>query len=185
MKTRTYARLSLLIPILVWVVSLVFLLALYVLFPDTQSGSDMPAVIAVVGMVLVFYVVGIIFWLIPYLLVSLILLLVSFRSTEKTLKVVYLLSPILMAISIMILMTVLTIAPAEGPLPASDLLSSFQDSIGTGGLFAILTLVWGYICVGLGFGIYKLLQRFGMIKSEVNLNSESIPVNSRSEQQVS
>lgn len=178
MKTRTYARLSLLIPILIWAVGLLLLLALYVLFPDSQSGSETPAVVAVIGMFLVFYVIGIIYWLIPYLLVSLILVLVSFRSTEKVIKVVYMLSPILMAIVIVILVAVLTIAPAEGPLLVGDLTSSFLDSLGTGGLFTIITLIWGYICVGLGFGIYKLLQRFGMIKTEEKLNSETITVNS-------
>jgi hypothetical protein len=32
--------------------------------------------------------------------------------------------------------------------------------------FVILTLLWGYICVGVGFGIYKILQRRGFIKDE-------------------
>jgi hypothetical protein len=129
-------------------------------------------------MFLLFYVVGIIYWLIPYLLVSLVLLLVSFRSTEKIMKAVYLLSPILMTIVIVILMTVLTITPPQGSLPTGDLISSFQDSLGTAGLFAILTLIWGYICVGLGFGIYKLLQRFEMIKAEEKINSQPMEVNS-------
>jgi hypothetical protein len=178
MKTRTYARLSLLIPILIWLACLLLLLAVYVLFPDLQSTTETPTVVAVVGMLLIFYAIGIIYWLIPYLLVSLMLLLVSFLSTEKVLRVVYFLSPILMAIVIMVVVTAFTITPSEGPLLIGDLASDFQDSIGTGGLFAIITLFWSYICVGLGFGIYKLLQHFGMIKTDEKINSEVITVNS-------
>jgi len=178
MKPTTYARLALLIPILVWVISLLLLLAAFVLLPDLQTASDTPTLVAVVGVFLLFYVIGIIYWLIPYLLISLVLLLISFRSTERVLRTVYLLSPFLMAIVILIVVTTLTITPPEGSLLISGLTSNFQDSVGTGVLFAIITLVWGYICVGLGFEGYKLLQHFGKIKEDKKINSETIGLSS-------
>jgi putative membrane protein (TIGR04086 family) len=131
-----------------------------------ESRTINGLLVAVVGTLLLFYVIGIVYWLIPYLFLSLVLLLISFRSTERVLKMVYLLSPLLMAIVILIVVTTLTITPPEGSLLVSDLTSNFQDSVGTGVLFAGITLVWGYICVSLGFGGYKLLQHFGMIKEE-------------------
>ena len=176
MKTRSYARLSLLIPLLIWVISLLFLLAVFALFPDSQTISQTPKLVAGVQMLLLFYVIGIIYWLIPYLLVSLVLLLISFIITEKLLKVMYILSPILMAGVILIAVTTVTIIPFEGPLVIDDLTSGLQDSIGAGALFAIITLIWGYICVGLGFGFYLLLQRFRMIRGEGKINSEIIGV---------
>jgi hypothetical protein len=178
MKTRTYARLSLLIPILVWVISLLLLLIIFVLFPDSQTTMEMPTMVAVVGVLLFFYVIGIVFWIIPYLLVSLVLIVISFKSVEKVLRGVYVLSPILMAVVVMIVVTTLAIAPQDVSLPVSNFLSNLQDSIGTGGLFAVLALIWGYLCVGLGLGGYKLLQHFGMIKEEGKLNFEVVTANS-------
>jgi hypothetical protein len=178
-RPPTYARLSLLIPILAWVSSLLLLLTAFALLPDLQTTSETPTLVAVVGALLLFYVIGIVYWLIPYLLVSLVLLLISFKSTERVLRVVYLLSPLLMAIMILIVVTTLKITPAEGSLLVSDLTSNYHDSVGTGVLFAFITLVWGYLCVGLGFGGYKLLQQFGTIKEEKKINSETIAVNSQ------
>ena len=175
MKTRAYARLSLFIPFLVWVVSLLLFLA-YVFLADGQSAAETPTLVAVVGVLLLFYIIGIVYWLIPYVLVSLALLLLSFISSERVLKVVYPLSPILMSALILIVVTTLTINLPESSLLTADLSSTFQDSIGSGFLFAIITLIWGYICVGLGFGGYKLMQAFGMIKEETSTNSETIAV---------
>ena len=62
MRPLTYARFSLLIPILVWVISLLLLLAAFVLLPDLQTASDTPTLVAVVGVFLLFYVIGIIYW---------------------------------------------------------------------------------------------------------------------------
>jgi|WetSurMetagenome_2_1015567.scaffolds.fasta_scaffold319059_2 hypothetical protein len=181
MKTRTFARLALLIPLLVWVISLLLLLSAFAFFPDSETTSETPTLVAGAEMLLLFYIIGIIYWLIPYLLVSLGLLFVSFLSKERILKAAYLLSPILMAIVIMIMVTTITTLPLEGSLPISDLTSNFRDSIGAGGLFAIIALIWGYICVGLGFGVYKLLQHFRMIKEDekiyTEINSEIIGVN--------
>jgi len=178
MRPLTYARFSLLIPILVWVVSLLLLLAAFVLLPDLQTASDTPTLVAVVGVFLLFYVIGIIYWLIPYLLVSLVLLLTGFRSKERVLWTVYLLSPLLMAFVILIVVTTLTVTPPEGSLLISDLTSNFQDSVGTGILFAIITLFWGYICIAMGFGGYKLLQHFGKIKEDKKITSETTGLNS-------
>jgi hypothetical protein len=43
----------------------------------------------------------------------------------------------------------------------------------------ILSLVFGYICVGLGYGGYKLLQQFGLIVDEEKGNPEIINVSSQ------
>jgi hypothetical protein len=59
-----------------------------------------------------------------------------------------------------------------------DLQTAFQDSVGTGVLFAIITLFWGYICIAMGFGGYKLLQHFGKIKEDKKITSETTGLNS-------
>jgi hypothetical protein len=188
MKTRTYARLTLLIPPGIWVISVLLLFAAFGFFPDFLISDEPSAPIASVELLILFYVIGIVYWIIPYLLLSLALLLISFIVTEKVLKVAYLLSPILMASMIMIVVTTTTIIPGVGLLLMDNPTSTFQDFVWTDALYVIVALyvilaviviyalIWGYICVGLGFGGYKLLQLFGMIKTEEKLRSEIIGV---------
>jgi hypothetical protein len=52
-----------------------------------------------------------------------------------------------------------------------------MTGLGINLMMGILSLAYGYICVGLGFAGYKLLQRLGMIREEEKINSEVITVN--------
>jgi hypothetical protein len=45
-------------------------------------------------------------------------------------------------------------------------------------MFTLFSLVWGYICVGIGFGGYKLLQYFNIIKRERMTEAEPIAASS-------
>lgn len=83
----------------------------------------------------------------------------SFRARLKTLKYGLMLSPFAMAMLVMIEVTVSSMTTSGSPLPASGLEEAFQDTVQTHLLFGAETLVWGYVCVGLGLGLYKLLQR--------------------------
>jgi hypothetical protein len=54
-----------------------------------------------------------------------------------------------------------------------------MTGIGINLMMGILSLVYGYLCVGLGFAGYKLLQRFGMIREEEKTNMEIKNLNSQ------
>jgi hypothetical protein len=195
MKNRTFARLSLLIPPGIWVISLLLLIAGFAFFPDFLTSSETPAPVGAVELLILFYVIGIVYWILPYLVLSLTLLLISFIVTEKVLKVAYLFSPILMTSMIMTVVVVTTIIPVVGSLLIDYFPSTFQDSGLTDALYvivvlyaileliAIVALIWGYICLGLGFVAYKLLQQFGMIKVEEKINPKIIAVRSQQVQQ--
>lgn len=169
MKTTTYLRFSLLIPLVVWGICLLFLVLVNAI-PETSAlavdGSQ--SITEIVFLFLAFYIFGIIVWILPYLLLSLILFFWSFINTAQTaLKVkVFALSPLAMMILTVAVLNILTL----GTSPDGTLFSSpgiiDQDFISLNLLGAAFALIWGYICVGIGFGIYKLLQRRGMIRDE-------------------
>jgi hypothetical protein len=90
---------------------------------------------------------------------------------------VFALSPLAMAILIVIFVWVLSIGGADGNTFSSIPGTNMEGFLGSYGWFAILALIWGYICVGVGFGIYKLLQHRRIIRDEANnieLGSSSI-----------
>jgi hypothetical protein len=164
MKTNTYLRWSLLIPFVVWGVSLlIFMIASifsFEAFPDGESLSavDIPLFF------LLFYVFGIIVWIFPYLLVALILFFWSFISKARTALQVFALSPVVMTLLTVATLTILTLGISGGSTGIID-----QYFIGFNLLGAAFTLIWGYICVGIGYGIYRFLQKRGLIRDEANM----------------
>ena len=177
MKTRTYARLALLIPLLIWVIFLLVELLINAVIPDDLRPDGPTSLFGIVEIVLLYYVIGILVWFIPYLILSIALLLISFKSRLEVLKYAFVLSPFAMTILVMTEVTILSLATAGDAVPSMDFASSFKEATGINLLVGILALVWGYICVGLGIGGYKLLQHFGMIKAEAEIQPQIISVN--------
>lgn len=170
MKTNTFLRLSLLIPLLVWIGCLVFLLIVNAI-PDSSALAidETNGISELVFLFLGSYVFGIIVWLIPYILLSLILFFWSFIGRAQTALKVYALSPLAMMVLTLAALNILTLGTARENALFSGSGIMDQDFINLNLLGTALSLGWGYICVGIGFGIYKLLQRRGMIRDDQNL----------------
>ena len=175
MKTTTYLRLSLLIPILVWGVCLLILIVWGKIAPDGPGLDGSESIVNIVLLPLMFYVFGIVGWFLPYLLLSLILLIWSFRSQAQILMKVFALSPLAMAVFIFAFLTMLSIGKEDWNTFRSSSTMSAENFFGTTLLLVILSLVWGYVCVGIGYGIYKLLQRTRLIRDEAV--TSSMPLN--------
>ena len=158
MKTTTYLRLSLLIPFVVWgVCALVF--AVTTVSPD--SGG---LVARLTIIFFLFYTFGIIGWLFPYLLLTLILLILSLKNRAGTLIKVFALSPLAMALFVVVFVIVILGGSPDPSSLSPDLATSDGEFFGSPVWFTIVTLVWGYICVAIGFGIYRLLQALHVIR---------------------
>jgi hypothetical protein len=145
--------------------------------PDIEPGSTADA--SGPGWLTIFsafYIFGIIVWIFPYLLLSLILFLSSFITEARTALKVFALSPLAMTLLTVATLNLLMFSNMgeAGILsnPAID-----QDYMSLNILGAAFTLIWGYLCVGIGFGIYKLLQRRGRIRDEGIIESVPQPVN--------
>jgi hypothetical protein len=175
MKTKTYLRLSLLIPFFVWVICLAIFIIWSKLFPNSSGFSESGGIVNVVPMALLFYVFGIIGWLLLYILLALILLIWSFRSQSQVLMKGFTLSPLVMTILVLIIVNALSIGNGGWSQVSSNPTTNASDLLGSNALFAGLTIVWGYICVGIGYGFYKLLQRGGFIKDEEMIATTPLP----------
>ena len=179
MKTKTYARLALLIPLLIWVILIFVELAINLVIPADLRSSEQMTVFGFLEMFIMFYVMGILFWFLPYLVLSIAMLLISYKISLERLQYVLILSPFAMAILAMMEATLVSLPAGGFASPSADLATNFMTGIGINLMMGILSLVYGYICVGLGIAGYKLLQRFGKIKEEEKTNVEITNVNSQ------
>jgi hypothetical protein len=179
MKTRTYARLALLIPLLIWVILLLVELLINAAIPADLRSNGSTTFFGVLEMFMMFYVIGILLWFLPYLVLSISMLLVSFKIRLETLQYLFILSPFAMAILAMLEATIVSLSAGGFALPSADLASNFKTSIEINLMMGILSLIWGYICVGLGFAGYKLLQRLGKINDEEKTNSVIMNITSQ------
>jgi hypothetical protein len=165
MRTKTFLRVSLLIPFLVWGICVLF----FLIWSATDSGGPTANESTILGVMLwaiLFYVFGIIGWFLPYLLLSLVLLVWSFRARAEVLMKVFALSPLAMSVLIVIVLSVISAGSQDWDMFQANPLASAENFFGSPLWFVILTLLWGYICVGVGFGIYKILQQRGHIRDE-------------------
>jgi uncharacterized membrane protein YciS (DUF1049 family) len=176
MKTAIYLRLSLLIPILVWGGCLLFFLIASTPpineFVSNQSTTPMTSMFVFFG----FYTFGIVFWFFPYLLLSLILLASSFSTKAGITMKIFALSPIAMTMLTITLLNLVALGTSGDSTILSNPLVQDQDFISFNMLSLVFSLIWGYICVGIGFGLYKLLRHLRIIRDEENTESQLRPI---------
>jgi hypothetical protein len=166
MKTNTYLRWSLLIPILVWLLCLLFVVPTSLItFQDPtfgQSNSIFDLLFTLAGA----YFFGIIFWIVPYVLLSLILFFSSFLASPRVMITLYTLSPLAMLAITLALMNIFLFAFVQASafpdMAVSSLRGYTEGMLAAGGL----VVLWGYICVCIGYGIYRLLKSRGIIRDE-------------------
>lgn len=178
MKTKAYLRLSLLIPFFVWVICTAIFVTWIKLLPDGPGFNGPEGPLMIILFPLMFYVFGIIGWLIPYLLLSVILFVWSFRNKADTLLRVFAWSPVVMAMFVLVFVNLLSIGTTSLTEFLSNPAATARDFLGSTALYVGLTLLWGYACVGIGYGIYKLLQHRGFMEDEETM--VSVPLNETS-----
>lgn len=175
MKTNTYLRWSLLIPFLVWVLCLLFFLFANMTPMESLVFGQSNTIVELLVIFGAFYLFGIIIWILPYLLLSLILFFSSFIVAPRVMFRIYALSPFAMTLLSLALMNLLLHFNAEeGTFYSSSLfnLEEFMTStLAIGGV----SLLWGYVCVAIGYSIYRLLQRRGIIRDEQPLEPAPQP----------
>jgi len=164
MKTGTYLRLSLLIPFLVWGVCLPFLIIASTPPINELTSGESTTVPDWIMRFLAFYIFGILIWLFPYALLSLILLALSFVSQARVTMKMYALSPLAMTLLTIAAVNLFALGAAGQGTFFSNPTINYRDFTAFNILVVVISLIWGYICVCLGFGIYKTLQHLQVIK---------------------
>lgn len=152
MKPRTYFGLALLTPYALWIVCA--LIAYLLSGEETSTGWD------ILLMPVFFYAIGILLWFIPYTLLAIGLWIWSRNKPVKSLFRAAMAAPVLMGV--LMFMEGLLVN-----LPASDLAQLGRELPGQVALLGGLSLVFGYFCVGITLGIYKMLQARKFIAEEM------------------
>ena len=166
MNTTTYLRWSLLIPIVLWALCLPIFVLLNLL-PGSENLTDPTApmdFMGVVGMFVIIYVFGIVIWVFPYVLLAMILFFWSFIGRAQTMLKVFALSPFAMVPLTVAIPSVLFLGASPGGFLGD--MGVFKEWMSINLFLAAIALIWGYICVGMGYGLYRLLRHHGLIKDE-------------------
>jgi hypothetical protein len=172
----TYLRLSLLLPFLVWGVCLLFVIAATASPIDELISGESTTLAGIIYLFFVFYVLGIILWIFPYLLLSLLLLTLSFITQARTAIKAFAISPAAMTILTMAVMNLLPWSDSGTGQALAGPVGMDRDFIYFNLLVFAFSLIWGYICVWMGFGIYKLLQHSRIIREDEVVEAELIPI---------
>jgi hypothetical protein len=151
MKPRNYFGFALLFPYALWGICLLIVFLL-----STQETSEAWNILLAP---FAFYALGIILWFIPYTILAIGMWFWSKdRSTSALFKLA--LSAPLLFFAIMLIEVVLV------SLPVDNIAGFAQELLNQSVFVGIPSLVYGYFCVGMALGVFKLLQRKNLIAEE-------------------
>jgi uncharacterized membrane protein YvlD (DUF360 family) len=151
MKSRTYFGLALLTPYALWIICALAAFLLSSL--ETTPAWD------ILLMPIMFYAFGILLWFIPYTILAVGMWIWSRSKSTATLFKAAMVAPVVLGI-LMLLEGLLV------NLPASDIAQLGRELPGQVALLGGLSLLFGYFCVGITLGIYKILQARKLIAEE-------------------
>ena len=157
-KPQNLLRSLLLVPYLAWGISLSFA---YLVSGPAENLYTSNVFFDVLTGVTSFYAIGIVLWGIPYTILALGLLLWSIRKPVSIIFKVFVLSPLLLSILMVIEIVLISFWPIQTPTSenAMELLSSIL-------VVTTPTLVYGYGFVGAGSVLYKIASRLNFISIE-------------------
>lgn len=152
MKPRTYLGWALLFPFIFWGVCVLIVL----LF----SSKEIPERWNAVLMPFFYYAFGIIVWLIPYSLTAIGIWVWSRNKTVRSLMRISFAAPLIFFV-LMVIEVALVTSPQVLMLEA--LVTTLPHQMAWIGVFS---LFFGYLFVGIAFGLFKLLQARNLIAEE-------------------
>jgi len=156
-KPQNFLRSLLLIPYIAWGIALLFSSLAY--RPD---GNTPNAFLDTFAGFASFFTIAIIGWGIPYTILAVGLFIWSIKKPTPVIYKAFLISPILLSILTIVEVVYITFSP----LQTAPSLADFQDFLSYTLLAVILTLILGYIFVGLGVIIYKAMGRLNLLRTE-------------------
>jgi hypothetical protein len=154
MKPQTFFRLALLVPYMLWGIGL--LVTLYLSAMEGDISETWNFILTPVA----YYTFGIVLWFLPYTILAIGLGVWAKNKSINSLRNIALIAPflffVLMSIEIIIV-----------NLPATSI-AEFLRAIAEQSLaIGIISLLYGYLCVGIAFGIFKFIQRKNLIAIKV------------------
>jgi len=169
MKPKTLFRLSLLFPYILWGICalIVYLMSNITLKEDLFANAS--NIWNILLMPIMFYAFGVLFWFIPYTLLAVGLWIWSRHKSTTDLYKASIRSPFFLLILMVLEAVMLSMGSGEIGTTLKNIL---EESLLLGGS----SLVFGYMCVGVAMGVYKLLRSKNLIiKEETKISIESLP----------
>ncbi|HRQ23079.1 MAG TPA: hypothetical protein PLF42_06575 [Anaerolineales bacterium] len=151
MKPRTYFGFALLFPYIFWGISMLVTFAL----SAQETSEAWNFVLAPFA----FYALGIILWFIPYTILAIGMWVWSRNRTTSALFKAGIAAPLIFFVLMLIEVIFVT-------LPSENLTVFMQELLNQSVFLGILSLVYGYLCVGIALGIFKILQSRNLIAQE-------------------
>lgn len=109
-----------------------------------------------------FFAIGVILWFFPYTILAIGLWIWSKNRSTAELRNMALTSPLLFFI-------LLSLEAALVNLPAESIMEFTKNLLEQSLLLGVVSLVFGYLCVGIALGIFKMLQAKELIAKEAPL----------------
>jgi len=160
MKTKTYLQLSLITPYLYWALSVGV-----IFIWNNYSNNELPEnpIANFLAYAVFFYAFGIILWGIPYTILAIGLWIWSRgKNNQKTARL-FAFSPLFLALLIIIEILIFSYERADFPNGGDGLIANLGTSaLGLG----LLSVIYGYLFIGVAAGIYGILKRFNLLNGE-------------------
>lgn len=151
MKLRTYFGFALFLPFLLWLICLLISLM--------ASGADLSSPPDTFFIPIAYYTVGIILWFIPYTILAIGLW--NWSKNKETIEIRN------AALATPFIFYLLLLGEAVLTFTVTNSMTDFASTMPEAALIiGVLSLGFGYLCVGVGMGIFKLLQANNLIKNE-------------------
>lgn len=154
MKPQTFFRIALLTPYILWGIGLL------VMLPLSAMENELSETWNFILMPVAFYTIGILLWFLPYTILAIGLGIWGGKKSIAALRNAALAAPVLF----FVLMTIEIIIVN---LPATTITEFLSAIAGQSLAFGVFSLLYGYVCVGIAFGIFKLLQHKNLIAIEL------------------
>lgn len=152
MKSQTYFRFALTIPLILWIICSIISWII--------SGQGLSPLGNTILTPIIYYALGIILWFIPYTILVIGMWIWTGKKDVPALRKAGLTAPIIFYLLMLAETSVVYLASGSvGELKA--------DFPGLAAMLAAFSLVFGYLCVSIAFGVFKLLQGRNFILQEI------------------
>lgn len=154
MKPQTFFRFALLVPYILWGIGLLVTLSL------SAMGDELSETWNFILTPVAYYTFGIVLWFLPYTILAIGLGVWAKNKSVNSLRNMALTAPFLFFVLMFIEIIVVNL-PVTSATESMSAIAEQSLAIG------IISLLYGYLCVGIAFGVFKFLQYKNLLAIEV------------------
>lgn len=167
MKPQTFFKFTLAIPYVLWGVCLLIVYLTGKTAWGQAESSYTGKILELLLMLVFYYTFGALIWFIPYTLLATGLLVWSHRKPMRDVYKVAVRSPLFLAA----LMSMVSIMIS---INSGSVVEILKNALQPFLLFGSFSLIFGYVCVGIAIGLYRLLRSKILVEEQTAATIESL-----------